>query len=69
MITTRLSPSSLSNRYGVIPFIFPAVIKLAGLDALSDALIYRRRYDRYVVIVEKRFLLTDAEAEIDAYVM
>jgi hypothetical protein len=66
-VTTRLSSSGLLNRYGAIPFIFPAAIELAGLDALSDALVYRRRYNQYAVITEKRLLLTDAEAEIDAY--
>jgi hypothetical protein len=63
----RLSPSGLPNRYGAIPFAFPAAIELDGLGALSDALVCRRRHDRYAVLVEKKRLLTGTEAEVDAY--
>jgi hypothetical protein len=43
MVAARLSPSGLPNRYGAIPFAFPAAIELDGLGALSDALVCRRR--------------------------
>lgn len=53
MITARLSPSGLANHYGVIPFAFPAAVELVGLRALSDALVCRRRHDKYAVGSEK----------------
>lgn len=62
-----LSPRGLPNRYGAIQFAFPAAVELDGLGALSDALVYRWRHDRYTVVAEKRLLLTDAEAEVGAY--
>jgi hypothetical protein len=34
MVPARLSPSGLANRYGAIPFTFPAAIELDGLGAL-----------------------------------
>ena len=67
MVAARLSPSGLPNRYGAIPFAFPAAVELAGLGALSDALVCRRRHDRYAVLAEKRCLLTGSEAEVGAY--
>jgi len=67
MVAARLSPSGLPNRYGAIPFAFPAAVELTGLGALSDALVCRRRHDRYAVLAEKRCLLTGSEAEVGAY--
>jgi hypothetical protein len=67
MVAARLSPSGLPNRYGAIPFAFPAAIELGGLGALSDALVCRRRHDRYAVVAEKRLLLTGTEMEVNAY--
>jgi hypothetical protein len=37
MVAARLSPSGLANRYGAIPFAFPAAVELEGLGALSDS--------------------------------
>ena len=65
MVATRLSLSGLANRYGAIPFTFPATIELEGLSALSDALVYHRRHDKYAVVSEKRLLLTGTGAEVD----
>jgi len=67
MVAARLSPSGLANRYGAIPFAFPAAMELEGLGALSDALVCRRRHDKYAVVAEKRLLLTGAKAVVDAY--
>jgi hypothetical protein len=67
MVAARLSPSGLANRYGAIPFAFPAAIELGGLGALSDALVCRRRHDKYAVVTEKKLLLTGAKAEVDSY--
>jgi len=66
-VAARLSPSGLPNRYGAIPFAFPAAIDLGGLGPLSDALVCRQRHDRHDVVAEKRLLLTGAEADVDAY--
>ena len=41
MIAARLSPFGLANRYGAIPFAFPASVQLEGLEALSGALVCR----------------------------
>jgi hypothetical protein len=58
----------LANRYGAIPFSFPAVIELGGLGALSNALVCRRRrHDKYTVVSEKKLLLTGAKADVDSY--
>ena len=67
MVAARLSPSGLANRYGAIPFAFPAAIELEGLSALSDALVCRRRHDKYAVVSEKKLLLTGAKADVDLY--
>jgi hypothetical protein len=67
IVAARLSPSGLANRYGAIPFAFPAAIGLEGLGALSDALVCHRRYNNYAVVSEKRLLLTGAKADVDSY--
>jgi hypothetical protein len=67
MVAARLSPSGLANRYGAIPFAFPAAIELGGLGALSDTLVCRRRHDQYAVVTEKKLLLTGAKADVDSY--
>jgi len=67
MVAAPLSPPGLPNRYGAIQFAFPAAVELDGLGALSDALVCRRRHDRYTVVAEKTLLLTGAEAEVGAY--
>jgi hypothetical protein len=45
------SPSGLANRYGAIPFAFPAAIELDGLGVLSDAVVCR--HDKANVVSEK----------------
>ena len=67
MVAARLSPSGLANCYGAILFAFPAAIELEGLSTLSDALVCRRRHDRYAVVSEKRLLLTGTGPEVDSY--
>jgi hypothetical protein len=67
MVAARLSPSGLANRYGAIPFDFPAAIELGSLGALSDALVCRRRHDKYAVVTEKKLLLTGAKVDVDSY--
>ena len=67
MIAARLSPSGLANRYGAIPFAFPASVQLEGLGALSGVLVCRQCHDKYAVVLEKRLLLTGTRAEVDSY--
>jgi hypothetical protein len=67
MVAARLSPSGLPNRYGAIPFAFPASVQLEGLGALSGALVCRQRHDNYAVVSEKKLLLTGTRAEMDSY--
>ena len=57
LVAARLSPSGLANRYGAIPFAFPVAVERAGLGAVSDALVCRRRHDKPAVVGEKRVLL------------
>jgi hypothetical protein len=66
MVTVRLLSSDLPNHYRAILFASPAAIELEALGALSDALVYCRRHERYAVVEEKR-LLTGAEAEIGVH--
>lgn len=61
------SPSGLANRYGSIPFAFPAAVHLTGLGALSDALGCRIRQDKPAVDKDKKLLLLGTDTERDAY--
>jgi hypothetical protein len=54
-LAAHLSPSGLTNRYGPIPFAFPAAIELEGLSALSDALVCRHHHDKYAVVCSQMF--------------
>lgn len=63
LVAARLSPSGLPNRYGAIPFAFPAAVELEGLGALSDALVCRRRHDKVSVMQEKKALLLGTKEE------
>jgi hypothetical protein len=67
LAAARLSPSGLANRYGAIPFAFPAAVELIGLGAISDALVCRRRHNKPAVVGEKRILLLGSAEERDQY--
>ncbi|MCJ1364590.1 hypothetical protein MMC16_003703 [Acarospora aff. strigata] len=51
------SPPGLANKYGPIPYRFPAAVEFTGLSALSDALVCRRRWDSPMVVQERGFFL------------
>ena len=51
------TPSGLANRYGDIPYAFPAVVPLAGLGPLSDSLVARYRPNNPAVKHEKKKLI------------
>ena len=51
------TPSGLTNRYGDIPYAFPAVVPLTGLGALSDSIIYRYKPNNLMVIHVKKQLV------------
>lgn len=62
------TPSGLANRYGAIPYRFPAAVELAGLGALSDALVCRRRWDSPQVLGERDTMLGVDRAAAGAFV-
>ena len=64
MVAPRATPSGLANRYGAIPYRFPADVEIMGLGALSDALVCRRRWDSAAVLEERDLLLKGSEAEV-----
>jgi hypothetical protein len=64
----KATPSGLPNRHGIIPYRFPAAVEIAGLGALSDALVCRRRWDSPLVIQERNLILGTDFARTDAYV-
>ena len=43
-VAARCSPSGLANRYGKIPFRFPATTEVTGVSAISDAIVGRRQW-------------------------
>ena len=43
-----------------------AAIELEGPRALSDALVCRRRHDKYTVGSEQKLLLTSVKADVDS---
>jgi len=68
LVAASSSPSGLANRYGVIPFAFPAAIELDGLGALSDAMVCRRRHDKASVVSEKKVLLHGTDGQRDEFI-
>ncbi|RDL34485.1 uncharacterized protein BP5553_07613 [Venustampulla echinocandica] len=56
-VAPKATPSGLANRYGAIPYRFPACVELAGLGAVSDALVCRRRWSSPAVVRERDVLL------------
>ena len=53
----RATPSGLPNRYGAIPYRFPASVELCGLGPISDALVCRRRWSSPAVMAIRGILL------------
>jgi hypothetical protein len=68
LIAVFFSPSGLANCYGVIPFAFPAAVELEGLKAISDALVCRRRHDKYAVVSAKKLLLKGSNKQCNQYI-
>ena len=68
LIADQLSPSGLANRYGAIPFAFPAAVELNELGAISDALVARRRHDNPTVVGEKMIILKDTTEQRQQYI-
>jgi hypothetical protein len=64
----RATPSGLANRYGSIPYKFPAAVEVAGLGALSDALVCRRRWDSPAVLRDRDTLLIGRQDDFEKYV-
>ena len=56
------TPSGLANRYGDIPYAFPAAVPLAGLGALSDSLVARYKPTNPAVKLAKKQLIEGDDA-------
>ena len=65
------TPSGYANKYGAIPFRFPAAVELRGLGALSDALVAQRAWDSPAVRREAAIMLdgSRSDAEVEAWVI
>jgi hypothetical protein len=53
LVSPRATPSGLANRYGAIPYRFPAAVKIAGISALSDALVCQRKWDDLLALRDR----------------
>ncbi|CAM6002997.1 unnamed protein product [Sphagnum balticum] len=67
MTSPAATPSGLANRYGAIPYKFPAAVEVTGLGALSDALVCRRRWDSPQVLRDRDIMLLGSREEADKY--
>ena len=65
----KATPSGLPNRYGAIPYRFPASVELCGLGAVSDALVCRRRWSSPAVLAERDVLLGSDRAKAHEFIM
>jgi hypothetical protein len=61
------TPSGLSNRYGDIPYEFPAAVPLTGLGPLSDSLVCRFKPGNPLVLHAKKALIDGNKQYKDAY--
>ncbi|RDW56804.1 hypothetical protein BP5796_12871 [Coleophoma crateriformis] len=61
------SPSGLPNRYGTVPYPFPAALELMDLSAISDALVGRRRWNSPAVQAEMMMLLKGSYTEREKF--
>lgn len=68
MVSPAATPSGLANRYGAIPYKFPAAVEVTGLGALSDALVCRRRWDSALVLRDRDTLLRGHREGADMYI-
>ena len=68
MVSPKSTPSGLANRYGSIPYKFPAAVEISGLSSLSDALVCRRRWDSLSVLRDRDILLTGPRCDADQYI-
>ena len=68
LVAPQATPSGLGNRYGPIPYKFPAAVEVVGLGALSDALVCRRRWDSGLVLRDRDIMLSGDWEAATAYV-
>jgi hypothetical protein len=61
------TPSGLANRYGDIPYAFPAAVPLTGLGALSDSLVCRYKPNNPLVMHVKKKLISGSKKDRDDY--
>ena len=62
------TPSGLGNKYGDIPYAFPATVPLMGLGYISDALVGRVKHDHATVKAEKELFLNGSIEDWEKYI-
>jgi hypothetical protein len=62
------TPLGLSNKYRALLFAFLDVVSIIGLSPLSDALVYRRKHNDIVVILDKVKLFRGSDRERSEYI-
>jgi hypothetical protein len=58
----------LSNKYRALLFVFLDVVSIIELSPLSDALVYRRKHNDIVVILNKAKLFRGFDRERSKYI-
>jgi hypothetical protein len=58
----------LPNKYRALLFAFLDVVSIIGLSPLSDALVYRRKHNDIVVMLDKAKLLRGFDRERSEYI-
>ena len=56
MVAPPRTPSGLANKYAIIPYRFPASVRLQGLGPVSDALVGQRKWTDPEVIQEQQII-------------
>jgi hypothetical protein len=62
------TPLGLPNKYRALLFAFLGAVSIIGLSPLSDTLVYRRKYNDIVVILDKAKLLRGFDRERSKYI-
>src|SRR6266498_2895854 len=60
--TSDLSPSGKPNVYIKTPYVFPSVVRINGLGALSDALLGQRKWTDPQILRERNIILGNDRA-------
>jgi hypothetical protein len=58
----------LSNRYNKIPYAFPVTVAISGLKILSDAIVYRAKWNNPNVLHKRNIMLNDNQQTTQKYI-